>query len=179
MPGWTPYGSNVIGAIHLANSSGNYEPQREHNFEILITPPVGDSQILLKSVETGFAPSHSSEPLQLPYMNETVYVAGRPMYAPGAIMFRDFVDTKTYSILEAWYQRVYDPMTSEIGYAMEYKAMATVTLMDVKGQRERAWDIVGIWPQDITPNMPTHTGGDYWRVNVNFQYDKAVAKFLS
>ena len=178
MPSWQPYGSDVIGAKHLANSAGGFEPQREHNFEILLTPPVGDGQVLLKSVETGFAPSHSSEPLMLPYMNEIVYVAGRPMYAPGTITFRDFVDQVTYSLLESWYKLVYDPYTSIIGFASDYKGAGTLTLMDCKGLRPRQWDIVGIWPQDITPNMPTHMGGDVWRVNVNFQYDKAVPKFV-
>jgi hypothetical protein len=80
MPTWQPYGSDLIGAKHIAGSGGGFEPQREHNFEILITPPVGDGQVLLKSVETGFAPSHSSDPLMLPYMNEIVYVAGRNLF---------------------------------------------------------------------------------------------------
>lgn len=178
MPSWQPYGDDVLGAKHLANQAGGFEPQREHNFELLITPPIGDGQVLLKSVETGFAPSHSSEPLMLPYMNEIVYVAGRPMYAPGTVTFRDFVDQVTYQTIEAWCNLIYDPVTSVIGFASEYKSMATLTLMDTKGSRFREWDIQGLWPQDITPNMPTMMGGDIWRLNVNFQYDKAIPKFL-
>ena len=73
MPFWEPVGSEFIGAKHLANSAGGYEPQRGHNFELLITVPGGgDAEVLLRSVETSLGISHNSEPLPLPYMNEKV-----------------------------------------------------------------------------------------------------------
>jgi hypothetical protein len=181
MPFWEPIGSDLLGAKHIANSGGGYEPQRGHNFELLVTVPTGDAEILLKSVETSLGVSHNSEPLPLPYMNETVYIAGRPLYAPGPVVYRDMVNMGTYAILEAWYNLVYNPITSEIGYAQDYKSMATLTLYDVKGNFERSWDLIGIWPQDISqeaPSPPSHVNGDIMRINATFQFDKAVAQFI-
>lgn len=178
MPIWTPVGSDLLGAKHIADQSGGFEPQRGHNFELLITPPTGDGTILLKSVETSLSISHNSEPLPLPYMNETVYIAGRPLYAPGPVVYRDMVNEGTYAILENWYRLVYDPVTSMIGYAADYKSMATLTMYDVKGNWDRSWDIIGIWPQDISQESPSHVNGDIMRINVTFQFDKAVAQFL-
>lgn len=177
MPFWKPIGSELLGAIHLADSRGGFEPQRGHNFELIITPPVGDAEILFKSVETSLAISHNSEPLALPYMNETIYIAGRPLYAPGAVVYRDMVDKEVYATIEAWYRLIYDVETSQIGFAADYKTMASLILYDVKGGHLRQWDLIGIWPQDISAESPSHMSGDIYRLNVTFQFDKAKPLF--
>jgi len=177
MPLWEPIGSDLLGAKHIANPGGGFEPQRGHNFELLITVPGGDAEILLKSVETSLGISHNSEPLALPYMNETVYIAGRPMYAPGAVVYRDMVNMGVYGMIENWYNRVYNPITSEIGYAVDYKSMATLLMTDVKGVIQRTWDMIGIWPQDISQEPPSYMNSDIMRLNVTFQYDKAIPNF--
>jgi hypothetical protein len=176
-PYWTPIGGDLLSAKHIANQLNQYEPQRAHNFELQIFPPTGDPEILLKSVETSIAISHNSEALALPYMNETVYIAGRPMYAPGTVSYRDMVTEPVYEIIEKWYRLIYDVRTSEIGFANEYKSMGTLTLYDVKGGHERSWDLIGIWPQDISGEAGSYVSGDIMRVNVTFHYDKAVPLF--
>lgn len=178
MPFWEPIGSDLLGAKHIANPAGGFEPQRGHNFQLLITVPTGDATILMKSVETSLGISHNSEPLPLPYMNETVYIAGRPLYAPGPVVYRDFVNMGTYNMLEAWYSLVYNAFSSEIGYAADYKSMGTLSMFDVKGQWERSWELIGIWPQDISQEAPSHVNGDIMRLNVTFQFDKAVPTFI-
>jgi len=177
MPTWQPIGSDFIGNKHIANQAGQFEPQRGHSFELFLETPVGDIITLTKSVETSLAISHNSEPLALPYMNETVYVAGRPLYAPGAVVYRDFANEEVYSALEGWYKKVYDPNTSIIGFAADYKSMGTLILYDVKGGNARSWTLVGIWPQDLSQEAPSHMSSDIMRVNVTFQFDKAVADF--
>ncbi len=177
MPTWTPVGSDVIGNLHIANPAGGFEPQRGHNFELQISPPGGNDDILLRSVETAFAISHNSDPIQIPYMNEVVYIAGRPNYAPGAVVYRDFVDVEVYATLERWYRLIYNVETSEIGYAADYKSGATLTMFDVKGTRPRSWEIIGIWPQDISQEPASHQSTDITRINVTFQFDKANPLF--
>lgn len=180
MPVWrsVPDGASAfLSAKHLADQAGRYEPQRSHNFELLITPPSGDAEVLLKSAEMAMAVSHNSEPLQLPYMNETIYIAGRPMYTPGSVTFRDMVTEPVYEILEDWYRFVYDVTTAKIGFAQDYKSMATLTLYDVKGGNAREWQLIGFWPQDISPEPPSHMGGDIMRLNCTFYYDKAWPLF--
>jgi hypothetical protein len=181
MPYWEPIGSDLLGAKHIANSGGGYEPQRGHNFELLIWVPggVGDAEIMLKSVETSLGISHNSEPLPLPYMNETVYIAGRPLYAPGPVVYRDMVNMHVYSMIESWYNLVYNPLTSIIGYAADYKSMGTLTMYDVKGDFARSWDLIGIWPQDVSQEAPSHVNGDIMRLNVTFQFDKAIPRFAA
>jgi hypothetical protein len=179
MPYWEPIGSDLLGAKHIANPGGGYEPQRGHNFELLISPPAGDAEILLKSVETALGVSHNSEPLQLPYMNETVYIAGRPLYAPGPVVYRDMVNMGVYAMIEAWSNLVYNPLTSEIGYAADYKSHGTLTMYDTKGSISRSWELIGVWPQDISQEAPSHINGDIMRLNVTFQFDKAVPLFVS
>ena len=179
MPYWEPVGSDMLGAKHIAGPGGQFEPQRAHNFELLVSVPgAAGADILMKSVETSFGVSHNSEPLQLPYMNEYSYIAARPTYAPGPVVYRDFVNMDVYSALERWSTLVYNPLTSLIGYASDYKSMATLSLYDVKGELERAWEIIGIWPQDISPEGPSHVNSDIIRINVTFQFDKAVPMFV-
>jgi hypothetical protein len=177
MPYWEPIGSDLLGAKHIANPGGGYEPQRGHDFELLISPPFGDAEILLKSVETSLGISHNNEPLPLPYMNETVYIAGRPLYGPGAVVYRDMVNMGVYAMIEAWSMLVYNPIDSTIGYAADYKSMGTLTMYDVKGLQSRSWELVGIWPQDVSQEAPSHINGDIMRINVTFQFDKAVPLF--
>lgn len=179
MPYWEPIGSDLLGAKHIANPGGGFEPQRGHNFELLIAVPNGDAEILLKSVETSLGISHNSEPLALPYMNETVYIAGRPLYAPGPVVYRDMVNMGVYGMIESWYNLVYNPLTSEIGYAADYKSMGTLTMYDVKGLIQRSWELIGIWPQDVSQEAPSAVNGDIMRLNVTFQFDKAVPLFVN
>jgi hypothetical protein len=178
MPSWVPIGGDLLSAKHIANQMNRYEPQRAANFELLISPPGGVSgDILLKSVETSLAISHSSEPIALPYMNETVFIAGRPMYAPGSVSYRDMVTEAVWETIERWYSKIYNVESSEIGFASEYKSMGTLTMYDVKGGHSRSWELIGIWPQDISSETPSYVGGDIFRVNVTFHYDKAKPTF--
>lgn len=178
-----------VKATNLAQQAGFFEPQRQHNWNIEITGlgTGADADIISLSLRAGFVPQVSNEEVTIPYGNEYVYVAGKAVFAAGAIQVMDWIDRRTAAILYNWRLQVYNPVTGRIGLASQYKKHCFITLFgpnqdEIGGvvadpKFEREWEIIGAWPQTVnfaSNGLDMGSSGQVM-IEMALRYDKAFA----
>jgi len=138
-------------ADFLAQARGLFEPQRKYNFAVeFFLVNQKDQENITLAVETFQLPSEKSEVISLHYGNVVRYVAGKTSFAPRQLVLKDFVSVGTANALVKWRQKVYQPLTDAMGFAMDYKTMGTVVLVGPDGTHERYWDLIGCWPAEVS-----------------------------
>lgn len=172
-------------ANQLAAAGGGYEPQRQHNWSLLVHDIIGNDDVLSLSLVTGFLPRVSNEELEIPYGNERVWAAGKAVWDQGTVVVRDWIDRPTAKIVYDWRQQVYDPLTGQIGLCREYKKQCDVFLFapnstDGGGSGARIWVLHGAWPVSVAfaANGLDQTSSGQVQIEMVMRYDKAEAEVI-
>lgn len=173
-----------LSAQHIAQAGTvNYEPQRINNFIFECVPPGQDAaakEIIQLSVRRAPMVNENNEPIEVHYLNEKVFVAGKVTFETGELELSDFIDRPTADVIMRWRRKVYDPETGKIGLAAEYKVNASVLLYGPNGEFERQWDLIGCWPQAVNYSQGLdYSSGEVNLITVTMQFDKAKAKNYS
>jgi len=163
---------------------GNYEAQRQNNWYFEVAPPSSGSndtkRVIELALDIGFLPNESSEEIEIHFVNERVYVAGKPLFEAGALTLKDYVDQPVMKAISDWRKLVYNPETGAIGLAKNYKVDSTIVLFAPDGTYRREWDLRGCWPQAVnygaTLDMST---AELNKIEVTIRYDKALPTLLN
>jgi hypothetical protein len=167
-------------AEHLASSAGGFEPQRRNHFQIEIYMPSNlEQEILRMSIVSGFLPQEGNEAIEMSWMNESSWIAGRRTLEGGSIRCRDFLDQATANVILKWRRLVYDPRTGALGYAMNYKREACIILTGPDGvMHERKWKLQGLWPTSVEHGNLEYNSNEVLEMSVSLRFDRAIPLFL-
>lgn len=165
-----------MGAAHLAPQGGGFEPQRAYDYEVQLYGVPGQEAIKLSAVSMT-VPSPESTPIELPYLNTVIKVAGQAKWSEATLVCRDFVDQQTFAALMEWRAMVQDPESDNTGFAAQYKKQGDVVLIAPDGSNERRYQLIGVWPSKVTPAAVDYTKNDVYTVEVTLQCDKAIPQF--
>lgn len=164
-----------MGADFLAQANGLFEPQRQNNWALEIAlGNADDERVIRLSLESFQLPNESNNEVAVPYQNETKYVAGKASYATSMLVLKDFVDIGTAAAVVNWRRLVYDPVTSRVGLARDYKRRATAILLGPDGTHERKWQYLGMWPQAVEYGSLNMAQGEKVTISVTLRFDKAI-----
>ena len=168
-----------MGANFIASPAGGFEPTRTFNwlFEAHL-PSFDDQELIALSLETGFVPDESNEEIEVFYMNERVYVAGKALYNQGTLSLKDWVDRDTYGAIYRWRRLTYNPDTGQIGYARDYKLNARMLLLGPDGTNIKSWLMWGTWVQSVNQVPLDMAASDIVKVECVLRYDKAYPEFI-
>jgi len=64
-------------------------------------------------------------------------------------------------------------VNGHIGWARNYKRNALVTLYGPDGSAERYWHLIGVWPGSFDQGDIDMEGGDYLKITMTLNIDKA------
>lgn len=187
--------ANFLGTTKLGST---FEPQRTSN-GILWLSPEGVARfankvkqglgafantIIALSVDSFNLPSFGVDVLPIGWMNENIKFPGKAVADEISWVVRDFVDTETADILDAWSLSVFDPQTGVIGNMADYKIDAFAELYDAAGndktekQISRGYVLKGVYPTKIERGDVDHTSSDYLKINVTLAVDRVIPKRL-
>lgn len=176
-----------LAADHLAARPGGYEPQRRNHYQLTLgLDQIGlgadADELVTLSVVRAFLPNEGNEEIAIPWKNETQYVAGRRTLESGTVAVRDFVDKRTAEYIYKWRQKVYDPMTGAVGYAVDYKVNADLIITGPDGKKkkefgDRVYKLIGCWPQAVNPGELNDESNEIVVLELTLRFDKAVAEF--
>lgn len=163
---------------------GNYELQRQNNWYFEVDPPSqGDNdtkRVIELALDIGFLPSESSDEIEVHFVNERVYIAGKPLYEAGTLTLKDYVDQPVMKAVADWRKTVYDPDTGKIGLAKDYKVGATIVLFAPDGTYARKWELLGCWPQNVVYGSTLDMSSmEPNKIEITIRYDKARPISLS
>lgn len=171
-----------LAATVLANggdfASAGYSPQHQNNWTVEVIGFIPGGDPLSLSLSRGFLPTVAVDEVQIPFGNESVYVAGRARYEGGTIEVRDYVDVDIQGLLRDWYERVYsgiaDMTNGRVGVPRDYKRAAFIMFTAPDGSVERKWRLRGFWPVQMTFGGLDMASSEIVQVSIACRYDKAV-----
>jgi len=171
--------SVILAATALANgATGNFSPQHVNNWTIEIVGVIAGGDPLSLSLSRGFMPTVGVDEVQIPFGNESVYVAGRARYEGGTLEIRDYVDQDIQGLVRNWFERVYSGIASmtngRVGVPADYKRNAFILLSAPDGSVERKWRLRGQWPMQWNPGGLDMSSSEQVNLSVACRYDKAV-----
>ena len=152
-----------------------YEIQRTNNFrvDINLTEFGGEVGEISLACETSGLPNSNTDPLEAPYGNSMIKVAGKTNFDDISITVKDFIEKDIEYVLMKWRYAVYNPETGKVGWAKNYKREARVTLYAPNGARERSWIATGVWPTSLELGDLDYSSADLRKITMTLSVDHA------
>lgn len=182
------YGLSPI-ALGLHNST-LYEPQRSGHFEVYIyLPPSltnGDaskatelSKYITLACESFALPQIQTQPVDINYGNTKIHLAGQATFGGAQnLTCIDYIGADIEGILYSWQNLVFNPETSQMGWAYNYKTIGQVVEYAGDGSCVSSWILQGVWPNQIDYGSSLTRGqAELKKVTVQLSYDVAYRKY--
>lgn len=132
----------------------------------------GGSAIEL-ALDSASLPTQMVEEIELNYLNERRYVAGRAVFEPIPLVVKDMVDVGVATACKTWFEQVHNQGTHKIGLARDYKKIADLILLSPEGSIERTWRLHGCWPTAINYGQLDMNSNDIVKIELNLRFDRA------
>jgi hypothetical protein len=176
-----------MGTYHMAQDS-RFEPQRNNNFEVQIVgldnlTTVHKEQKVSADAGSNFtlsiasfkAPSMSVQVIPISYGNNKVKFAGVPEFENSDIVFNDFIGVDVANILQAWWKKVYNMKTQQVGRKVGgYARNGYLIEYDPEGGQARQWQLVNCWPSSFDMGDFAQEGNAFRTVSITLVYDYAI-----
>jgi len=114
----------------------NYEPKRVNRFFAEFADELG---IEVWKVQKFKRPSMKINSVQIDYMNERNYVAGRYTWEAMSLTFLDPIGPSTSQQLMEWVRLHAESLTGRMGYAAGYKKNILLKALDPTGVEVEKW----------------------------------------
>lgn len=134
----------------------------------------GGGSVIELALDSSSLPTHGVEEIELPYLNERRYVAGRAVFESIPLVVKDMVDIGVASACKAWFYQVHNPTTHKVGLARDYKKTADILLISPEGSLVRTWRLFGCWPTAVNYGELDMNSNDIVRIQMNLRFDRAV-----
>lgn len=172
------------GAYYLAQDPQIFEPQRSNCFKFVVdlsnitvddfgvSVPSNDlSKTLELSVKGSSVPSFSIETINISRGNSQIKFAGKPSFKDGQITVHDYIGAHTKEILLAWQRQAYNVHTQKVGFAKDYKRVATLYELTPDFQIVRTWKLFGCWISEISDPNYDNDSVEARKMDVTIVYD--------
>ena len=113
-----------------------YEPKRVNRFFAEFADELG---VEVWKVQKFKRPSMKINSVQIDYMNERNYVAGRYNWEPLSVTFLDPIGPSTSQQLMEWVRLHAESLTGRMGYAAGYKKNVLLKALDPTGVEVEKW----------------------------------------
>ena len=123
-----------------------YEPKRTNRFILRFDSTLGINEWFVES--TG-RPSIDINPVEIPFLNTSTFVAGRFKWGAINVKFRDPIGPSATQALMEWVRLHAESVTGRMGYAAGYKKDITLEMLDPTGVAVEKWILQGCFLTDV------------------------------
>lgn len=186
--------TNNVGTYHLAANPALYEPQRNNNFEFVVTDinnilragvngteanaRIQNAQEILRmSVVKAPIPHFSQGTIEIRRGNNRIYAAGVPEFKAGQLVVNDFIGADTKAILMAWQNLSYNQANETVGSMSEYKKKCYLIEYTPDYKKVRQWVLYGCWISDITEDDYDNESNNKKQVQATITYDRGCIDY--
>lgn len=114
----------------------DYEPKKKNRFFVEFADELG---IEVWKVQTMARPKMNINPVEIHWINEVNYVAGKYKWEPVEVTFIDTIGPSTSTKLMEWVRLHAESLTGRMGYAAGYKKTVTIKALDPTGVEVEKW----------------------------------------
>ena len=117
-----------------------YEPKRVNRYILRFPSSLGINEWY---VTTAKRPSATINPVEIPFLNTSTYVAGRFVWEEIPVTFRDPIGPSAAQALMEWFRLHAESVTGRMGYAAGYKKDIELEMLDPTGVVVEKWILQG------------------------------------
>jgi hypothetical protein len=151
-----------------------FEPKRENRFFVEFPAELG---IEVWKVQTIKRPSMNINSVEIPYLNEFNYVAGKYRWGTIDITFIDTIGPSTSIQLMEWVRLHAESLTGRMGYAQGYKKNLTVKALDPVGVEVEKWFLEQCQIVDIDFGNNDHSSDELQMITVTIQPWRCILNY--
>jgi hypothetical protein len=149
----------------------NFEPKRKNRWILMME---GIDAYLLKTCKR---PQMTTEPVEIPWINATRYVAGKTKFGTSQMTLHDPIAPSAAQQVMEWVRLHYESVSGRAGYADFYKRDAQLKLIDPVGTVVELWDCKGGIITEVDFGELTHEDGGLIEISLTVQWDNFVLQF--
>lgn len=123
-----------------------YEPKRKNRFILTFPSSLGINSWYVESTSR---PQVSINPVEIPFLNTSTYVAGRFEWNEIKMTFRDPIGPSASQALMEWFRLHAESVTGRMGYAAGYKKDIELEMLDPTGVVVEKWILQSTFITDL------------------------------
>ena len=148
-----------------------FEAKRKYRFIFAIE---GIDSFIMK---TATRPTFTTDPIEIPYINSTRYVAGKTKFGTIGVTLHDPIAPSGAQQVMEWIRTHFESVSGRSGYADFYKRDCQIKMLDPIGTVVEQWDIKGAFITEASFGELTYEGSDMAEISMTLQFDNAVLQY--
>ena len=148
-----------------------YEPKRQNRFILRFPTTLGINEWF---VESTARPNITVNPVEIPFLNTSTYVAGRFTWATIPVKFRDPIGPSASQALMEWVRLCAESVTGRMGYAAGYKKNVDLEMLDPTGVVVEKWILEGTWLTGYDGGSLSYSTDGIAKITANMRMDRCI-----
>lgn len=148
-----------------------YEPKRVNRFILSFPSSLGINEWY---VESSARPHMVINPVEIPFLNTSTYVAGRFTWQTIPVVFRDPIGPSAAQALMEWVRLCAESVTGRMGYAAGYKQLIQLEMLDPTGVTVEQWQLVNTFLSDINFNSLDYKTDGLATISCTLRMDRCI-----
>ena len=148
-----------------------YEPKRQNRFILRFPSSLGINEWFVESTSR---PHITITPTEIPFLNTSVWVAGRFNWQTINVTFRDPIGPSASQALMEWVRLHAESVTGRMGYAAGYKKDIDLEMLDPTGVVVEKWILYGTFLSDVNFNALAYNTDNLATITATLRMDRCV-----
>jgi hypothetical protein len=148
-----------------------YEPKRQNRFILRFPSSLGINEWFVESTSR---PHITIAATEIPFLNTSVYVAGRFNWQTINVTFRDPIGPSASQALMEWVRLHAESVTGRMGYAAGYKKDIDLEMLDPTGVVVEKWILYGTFLTDVNFNQLAYNQDGLATITSTLRMDRCV-----
>lgn len=148
-----------------------YEPKKKNRFILRFPSSLGINEWY---VSTTSRPSTSVNPVEIPFLNTSTYVAGRFTWDTINVTFKDPIGPSAAQALMEWFRLHAESVSGRMGYAAGYKKDIELDMLDPTGVTVEKWIIQGAFITNLNFNDLSYSDDALADISVTLRPDRCI-----
>lgn len=148
-----------------------YEPKRKNRFILTFDSSLGINSWF---VESTARPQITINPVEIPFLNTSTYVAGRFTWNTINVTFRDPIGPSAAQALMEWVRLHAESVTGRMGYAAGYKKNVDLEMLDPTGVVVEKWILDGCMITKAAWDNVAYSDDKLAGLDVTLQMDRCI-----
>jgi hypothetical protein len=148
-----------------------YEPKKKNRFILRFPSSLGINEWY---VSTTSRPSTSINPVEIPFLNTSTYVAGRFTWDTINVTFKDPIGPSAAQALMEWFRLHAESVSGRMGYAAGYKKDIELDMLDPTGVTVEKWIIQGAFITNLNFNDLSYSDDALADISVTLRPDRCI-----
>lgn len=148
-----------------------YEPKRQNRFILRFPSPLGINEWYVMSTSR---PSIKINPVEIPFLNTSTFVAGRFNWDAINVKFRDPIGPSATQALMEWVRLCAESVTGRMGYAAGYKRNVDLEMLDPTGVVVEKWILEGAFLASVSFGTLAYNTDGLVEIDASLRMDRCI-----